>query len=208
MTVKAADKPKPKPLTDDEVEALRRKGVRIIEPEAPVPLMRPTKQQIARADHFDPGDPLNSDKTHKREQRLGTAWDRYCHPAKDGKSTLEVAQIQAGNHYMKDYSKAAYDSVPVGKFEPSVDGGGREENTYIWAARDRVTKAQRLLRPHEIALLHAVLFERTSAKEWAQANGRPSRSGLTYLKDILDVLAVHWGYSKKRRDLDGVHPKR
>lgn len=160
--------------------------------------VRPTQERIARAELYDDGKPTR-EVTHERPARLGTCWDRYCHLTKSGDAALERHQILAGNQYATDYDKAGYDKTSVGGYEPAVDGGGKGESEYVWAARGRIAKAQRMLRKHEMDLLHAVLFDAKAAKDWARDSGRPARAGLTYLKDALDVLAVHFGFSGRAK---------
>lgn len=172
--------------------------------------VRPTPERVARADDVEPGNYDDGSPTkaepHVRKARLGTAWDRYSHPGKDGLAVLEAHQVLAGNQYAKEYDKAGYGKIAVGQFEPAVDGGsGKPESEYMWAARDRLAKAQRLLRPHELTLLQCVLLEGLPAKEWARRTGRHFRAGLPYLRDTLDVLATHYGLKSRKGDLTRGH---
>lgn len=159
----------------------------------------PTPQRVAKALAYDRGDPHNRDAAHTRAARLVTPWDRYQHPDKDGKTVLDALQILAGNHYATDYDKAGYGKVRVGGYEPTVNGSSHDTPEWVWEARNDITSAQRLLRPHEIELLHSVLFNGHAAKEWAKNTGRHYRLGIAYLKDILDILAPHYGYVTKGR---------
>lgn len=168
-------------------------------PFEPPPDNNPTPERVRKALAYDKGDPHNSDKDHRRPARLVTPWDRYQHPDRDGKTVLDAHHILAGQHYATDYDKAGYGKVRVGGYEPAVDGSSGGESEYVWAARSRVTKAQQLLRPHEIELLHSVLFNGHAAKEWAKNTGRHYRLGIAYLKDILDILAPHYGYVTRKR---------
>lgn len=161
--------------------------------------IHPTPQRIAKAAFYDKGDPLNSDQHHRRLARLGTAWDRYCHPDKSGEAVLDPHQISAGSHYLADYTKAGYGRISAAPLEPQVDNSTHQEPTWVWDARDRIKQAQQLLRRHEIDLLHIVLFDGKPAKEWARTTGRHYRSGLAYLKDTLDAIAPVWKLAPRRR---------
>jgi hypothetical protein len=164
-----------------------------------IPPTTPTLERIRRAAFFDRGDPHNSDPQHRKPQRLGTPWDRYCITDKNGNGTLEKHQIEAGRHYRDDYERAGYGRLPAAPLEPGVDGAAASEPVWVWEARSNITQAQRQLRAYEIDLLHAVLFHGRAAKEWARVNGRHYRSGLVYLKDTLDQIAPVWNLAPRRR---------
>ena len=159
----------------------------------------PTPERVAKALQFDRGDPHNSSPEHQRPARLVTAWDRYQHPDKNGETVLEPHHISAGNHYHDDYMKAGYGKVRAGGYEPTVDGSTCEDSSWVWKARDRVTQAQKLLRPHEIELLRLVLFDGKAAKDWAKDTGRHYRTGLPYLRDALETIAPVWNLAGRKR---------
>ena len=159
----------------------------------------PTPERIAKALFYDRGDPFQSNPHIRRSARLGTPWDRYCHPDKTGATILEPHQISAGNHYAGDYTKAGYGRVPAAPMEPSVDNSRHDEPAWVWDARDNVRRAQKLLRAHEIDLLHKVLFDGMAAKEWAKSTGRHYRAGVVYLRDVLEVIAPVWKLAPRRR---------
>ncbi len=161
--------------------------------------IHPTQERVSKSTAYDPGDPFNSSEEHRRSARLCTPWDLYAKPDKNGHAPLEGHQIQAGNQYSTDYNKAGYGRVGAHSYEPAVDNGRHDEPTWVWDARDRIAKAQRALRQHEIELLDWVLFHGKAAKDWARHTGRHSRGGLDYLRDALDTIAPIWHLAPRKR---------
>ena len=152
----------------------------------------PTIERLRKACHFDKGDPDNSSPEHVRPQRIGTPWDRYC-----ARKVLERHQIEAGEHYARDYSRAMWGRPAGSQTEPSANGSYRGVPAHAIDLAKKVAMADKVLRPHEQVLIQCVLLDGLSADEWARKTGRHEKAGIWALRDALDQLAIHYGYLTK-----------
>ena len=161
-------------------------------------ILSPTPERIAKADHFDRGDPENTSLEHRKPQRLGTAWDRYARDrgaASDKILTEEEmiltrAQIATGWAYIDAYIKGMWGGPVLSRFETGSGGTVPGVPAYALDAQRAVWRMEaRLKHQHLITLIQLVLIDGLAADEWARRTGRHPKSGIEILRLALDLMA-------------------
>lgn len=158
--------------------------------------LRATPQRLHKSDHeLDDGNPTK-DQPYVRPQRLGTAWDRYSRDRdKDGRlladedMILTRRQVATGTAYINLYEGSMWGGVGCPKYEPSISSSFKGvPATQIDRAKE-LRRMEAMVRPqYLIPMIQLVLIDGLSAEEWAKRTGRHPKSGIWFLRTVLDMM--------------------